>query len=281
MDLDDPRWAIIGTVFGIIALIATCIISIIALPPDLRYLGFIISIVAIMSVVVTYLRLRKFKQLTYHIVSKTLILSIDVQEEIKNRVQVLLDNRPVGNVHLVLLNIWNLGNTPISVVDYEELHIIIDFGMFAEILSAEMIKKSAQKISASFMINAGKVLIDPVELTGKKMVTLKILLTRFTEEINVYASLKGAKPLINWDKTAYVVIRNTGIIYYAYLFLSFIVSFIVLLAVITFLTQLFGWVIENGIIAFVSFIAALLCIIVANFVIKNFKPEILPNSSKH
>src|SRR5437762_7026078 len=153
MDLDDPRWGIIGVIFGIIMFVAGLFLAFFTLTnARLQCLGFLIIIGTLASLGVTYQKLRKSKHLTYQVVSNTLLLSVEEKEELKGRIQVLLDNKPVGDVRLVVLRIWNSGNLSIKSEDYKE-PVVIDFGMLAEILE---VKNPHESVKCTFTVNGGK-----------------------------------------------------------------------------------------------------------------------------
>jgi len=281
MDLDDPRWGIIGVIFGLVGLAGSFLISVIALPgANLQCFGLIVVISTIISLVVVYRKLRKSKHLTYQVVSNTLLLSIEEKEGIKGRVQVLLDNKPVGDVRLVTLQIWNSGSLPIALTDYVE-PIVINFGMLAEVLAVEMIRKTQKNINTQFSLKGGELILEPISLSRRDTIAMKILLTRFNEEIGVFAQINGIELIKNWDKTAYVLIAKTGIFFYLMIVTAFILSFIVLYGVTNVSESILGVLSYQNVNSWnYVVITAFSGIItyITNLLIKIFKPEILPES---
>ena len=77
-----------------------------------------IGLLTIIVSIIIYRRQRNRRSITYEVVSDTPILSL--KEEIKGRVQVLFDTKPVGEVRLVILKIWNSGDSPILPNEYIE-----------------------------------------------------------------------------------------------------------------------------------------------------------------
>ncbi|MGZ6356482.1 MAG: hypothetical protein ACXWOX_18060, partial [Ktedonobacteraceae bacterium] len=66
---------------------------------------------------------------------------VSFQKELKDRVQLLFDKKPIENARLVLLKIWNSGNVPIQIDDYDKNNpIMFDFGEHAEILDADVLE---------------------------------------------------------------------------------------------------------------------------------------------
>lgn len=284
MDLDDPRWGTILGIFGVVGLAAGFVLALIALPTaNLQCFGIIVVIGVVLSFAVIFQRLRKAKHLTYQVVSNTLLLSVEEHVDIKGRVQVLLDNKPVGDVRLVILQIWNSGNLPIKLTDYEEKSITIDFGMLAEILDVEMVRKTHKNVNTPFSFKGCKLWLDPVSLSSQDTITMKVLLTRFNEEISVVARINGIESLKNWDKTAYVLMSKTGLFFYFAVVAAFILSFIAFYDITGIVENVLG-IMQNQIIASWNLVGITafsgVMTYITNLIIKIFKPEILPEYLK-
>jgi hypothetical protein len=91
-------------------------------PLFLGILGVVSTILAgLLGVGITYYvyrRQRRKKELTYQIVSDAPIADID--PSISSRVKLSLDGKPVENVSLVVLKLWNSGNAAVKREDYDE-----------------------------------------------------------------------------------------------------------------------------------------------------------------
>src|SRR5438445_4223381 len=100
--------------------------------PLWQFIGVIVALIAIFLTIAQ----RSRKEIVYEVVSDTPILS--VRGEIKDQIQVLYKGKPLADARLIILRVWNLGNTPISLNDYVE-PINFDFGQKAEILDADIL----------------------------------------------------------------------------------------------------------------------------------------------
>src|ERR1700720_1277119 len=93
----------------------------------------VIAAIATVAAIFISIRQHQRKAISYKVISDTPLLSL--KEEVKSRVQVLFDARPVRNTRLVVIKILNSGNVPILLTDYHD-PIKIGFGDNAEILDA-------------------------------------------------------------------------------------------------------------------------------------------------
>jgi hypothetical protein len=101
---------------------------------DAGWIGAIASLVAVIVTVILFFVARRRKSLSYQVMTENPLISID--DEIKGRLQLLLDDEPVQNVHLLLIKFCNDGNTAISTSDYER-PITIKVTGDSKVLSAQ------------------------------------------------------------------------------------------------------------------------------------------------
>lgn len=86
--------------------------------------GFVLGLIAIVVSVVIFFKQKSIKNLSY---IKTNTPLLRVNEKIKNRVKILLDDKPVENVHSILIKIVNNGNASINPEDFKvPLNILFD-----------------------------------------------------------------------------------------------------------------------------------------------------------
>src|SRR5438309_2109807 len=104
---------------------------------DPAWLTVIVSIIAIFSGIIIYLKQKNVKGLVYEVISNTSVFSIE-EEAVKGKIQVLYNGKPIDYALLTILKIWNYGNAPIEPSDYI-LPITFDFGNGAEVLDAEVL----------------------------------------------------------------------------------------------------------------------------------------------
>src|SRR2546430_1445604 len=71
---------------------------------------------------------RKHKELTYEVVAKTRLLSLaSTPTDIKQRLEIRLDGRPVQDIDLVLIKLRNSGNVDIPPTDFIR-PLLLSFG---------------------------------------------------------------------------------------------------------------------------------------------------------
>jgi hypothetical protein len=209
MNSASPRLDVIGVAFTLVGTIAGFTISILGISdPLLRLLGIVIVFISIALFVLIYWKFRASKEITYHIISITKVLSVVESPEVKGRVQILLDNKPVRDVHVVVVRIWNTGSLPIERKDYDNNRpILFDFGEEAEVLEAEVVKASTPSLmkeaTASLKWNDKSVMLEPLLLNKKTSLKIKFLITKIkdSQEIKLdNAGLIGVN-IRNWEYT--------------------------------------------------------------------------------
>ena len=129
--------------------------------------------VTILVAMVIYLLQRNRKEITFEVISDTLILSIG--EEIKNKVQVIFGNKHISDARLVVFRIFNSGNVPILPTDYME-NIKFTFGQKSEVLDAEILESKPTNIKAFITHETNKVILEPVLLNSQESIKFKVLL---------------------------------------------------------------------------------------------------------
>jgi len=160
--------------------------------PVWQFVATILAVIAILVSISLYLKQRRRKMLSYEIVSRTPLLSIE--EEIKGVLKILYEGEPVQQVHLIVTTIMNSGNTPILVNEYER-PISLGFGEEAQILTAEIAKTQPDSLRASTSIEDDKVTLQPTLLNGGDSITLKMLVSKFDGEITVDGRIVGVKEI--------------------------------------------------------------------------------------
>lgn len=178
--------------------------------------------IGLLTIIVSIIIFRKQlnrKSITYEVISDTPILSL--KEEIKGRVQVLFDSKPVGDVRFVILKIWNSGNISILPNEYIE-PIRIDFGEKAEILDADVLEtipnNIKDKVKASLKLNTEYIILEPFLLNSKDSITLKVLFTRthIAGETQVNARIVDINQIQNFDRIVYRHPLARTVIYCSY-----------------------------------------------------------------
>lgn len=161
--------------------------------PMWQFIGAILAAAAIFISIALYLRQRRRKDLSYEIVSRTPLLSVSTRaQEIKKQLQILFNGKPVQQVHLIVIKIINSGNMPILSTDYER-PVSLNLGEEAQILTAEVVETDPDSLRTSARIEGKSVVLTPSLLNEKDSITLKMLVSRFVNQITVDGRIVGVK----------------------------------------------------------------------------------------
>jgi hypothetical protein len=239
MNLDDPRWLLILTVFGIVIAVGSELANILApINPDLAAIVFLITL---FSLPIIFRRLRKLKRITCQVISNLSVLSIKEAKEVKGRVQVLFDNKPVGDVQLITLKVWNSGNVDIKLEDYyDDNPIEMELGEEAQVLDVEILETRPESLFTNLKpllkFNAGNISIDPISLISKSYILLKVLITKFDGKFEISKTKLIDGNVIDPNKTVYFRLINyftkfdvlfLGIAFVLSLFISYPLSYLI------------------------------------------------------
>lgn len=139
--------------------------------------------VAIISIFVAIYISRKRpnrKEIICELISDVMVLS--AADEVKKRVKFFLDNKPVSDLCLVILRVWNSGNASILPTDFRR-PLKVDFGG-ADVIEAEVLETTSRYVreeaKTSLKINLKDVTLEPLLLNSKESINLKVLLTGHT-----------------------------------------------------------------------------------------------------
>jgi hypothetical protein len=133
---------------------------------------FVIGIITL--VITIWLANRSYsKVISYEIVAKTSLVNI-APTSAKNRVRILLDDKPIENAELLLVKIKNTGLLPIKSSDFET-PLILSLGTSAKILDSEIYDLSPRNLQVKFSAENETIKINPVLLNSKDSFTVKII----------------------------------------------------------------------------------------------------------
>lgn len=130
--------------------------------------------------IVASLQQRQKKDVVWELVSDLPLLNI--ASKVKNRIQVLLDNKPVKDLSLVTIKLRNAGTIEIKDTDFvKQRPFKFSFGE-AEVLDAAILKTSSRPLTedakACFKWNSRQVLLGPLALNRKDYITMEVLLNK-------------------------------------------------------------------------------------------------------
>lgn len=134
---------------------------------------------------------KKRKKIAYEIISNTQLLS--VKDEVKSRLQILFDQKPVHNLNLVVLKIYNAGNEPISPEDFKD-KLTVEFGDNAQILEADVVDVFPKNMQANIEQTANSISLVPLLLNDGDSVKLKILLSKYSH-IHITGRITGVNQI--------------------------------------------------------------------------------------
>ncbi|WP_174732993.1 hypothetical protein [Mesobacillus harenae] len=158
--------------------------------------GIIGIITAIAIAVVSYIKNRTKKELSYSVLSSTSLLIKD--EALKNRMKLLLDGVEVkGEVHLVLIKLANTGNVPIKPTEFTEDLKIISRGA---IIVAEVKETNPANLKIKIDNAIGDVLgttsVKPMLLNPKDEIIFKLLVNNYKNDIELSSRIVGVQKIL-------------------------------------------------------------------------------------
>lgn len=150
------------------------------------------AIIAIIASFILFKKGQSRKILVYDVVSIAPVARIN--KEVKSRVKILLDNNPIEDALIVVIKLLNASDISIQSTDYENNSpIIFDFEGGAEVLNLDVLETNPDNLKPSFSFNAGHVLLQPLLLNSQDSITFKVLLTNFSNYIDVNCRINGVK----------------------------------------------------------------------------------------
>lgn len=168
---------------------------------DAGWAEVIIGVIALVASVVIYRITRKKKQLSYEILSETPLISVG--DEIKGRLEILLDSSPVEKVHLLLVKFVNDGTMPITADDYERPLTLI-FEGDATVLSAESVQPEPDNLRVTLDFEPKKVTVNPLLLNKGDSFTAKVLVEKFGGRFDLDARIVGVREVRALPKREFV-----------------------------------------------------------------------------
>ena len=156
--------------------------------PIWQFVGAIIAVIGVVAAVWIYLLQKNKKSLSYNILASNELLT--ASEEIRGRIKILFDKKPVENVHLLVMQITNDGNLPILPSDFYE-PIKISFGDGSKLLSAETTNHFPDSFQPELNIEGNSVSIIPTLINSKDTLVIKFLLAQYRNGLKIGARIAG------------------------------------------------------------------------------------------
>lgn len=160
--------------------------------PIWQFVGAVVALVAFVTSVFTLIRQRTNKAISFDVVNVAPLLRI--QDEIKDKLQIIFEGRGITEAHLVVLDLYNSGTVPILPQDYFQ-PVSFDFGdpSETEILNAEILETSPSNMAVSIARKDSTIELEPVLLNPADSIRLKVLLTRVCGKIKGKWRIVGIK----------------------------------------------------------------------------------------
>lgn len=154
----------------------------------------IVGIMAIAVTVVLFVLQRRKKSLSYEILSSTPLLK--PQEELKGRLQILFDSKPVADVYLLLIRISNTGNMPIMADDFER-PLSVELGPEARILTLDVSEKRPESLKpVARPKEGGIIMVEPLLLNGGDSFILKVIVSQYdSEKFEIDGRIAGVREI--------------------------------------------------------------------------------------
>lgn len=174
-------------------------------------LGFSAVIVAIAVPLIIYYLQKSKKQLSYEIISNTQL--VGVENEIKDRITILYDEKKVVNVHLISIKFVNDGNQPISIDDFAT-PINVRLGSGTNILTCEVLEQSPNELNAGIVKMEDSVQIQPLLINSNDSFKLNILLNNYEGSLDITARIKGIKTISIYKEPKFTIVNFLFVMYF-------------------------------------------------------------------
>ena len=154
----------------------------------------LVGTILTLSGLIIGVRRHKRKRLAFEIISNTPLLSVN--SEVKDRVKIYLDDRPVTDVNLMMVKLTNTGNESIPSKDFET-PITINFGKSATLISFEIFERTPAEMPLPENITSANnwVTLSPFLLNEKDSITIKALVSGVTGAPAITARIAGVKTI--------------------------------------------------------------------------------------
>lgn len=145
---------------------------------SIEFFALVVTIITALIPIILYIRTRKKRSLSYDIVSRIPLLSID--KEIGKDLQIFYKEKRVQQMHLIEVNIINSGNVAIKANDFEG-KISLNFGNKAQIFTSEITKTNPSNLNPTIKINNNTLFLEPLLLNSGDSISIKSLVENFSE----------------------------------------------------------------------------------------------------
>lgn len=184
---------------------------------------FILGTITIILTVIFFFVQQQRKEISYEIAQQTSLFSIN--EQVSGEIQVLFNEKPVENLHLIVVRLHNTGNIPVVRTDFDQ-PITITFQDGSEIISAEVLSEESLDVMAEVTISQNEIAIEPALINGGESIKIKAIINNYREGVIVSARIVGVNQIALRDTRAQrVIIANSiAVIAFAFQILGLIIG---------------------------------------------------------
>ena len=181
-----------------------------------------IGLLTIVITIFIYHKSQEKKLLYWDVIFSDSLSSFQISGSDKLEMTVLFDGDPLLDVSIVELKVWNGGNKPILIADYDG-QFMFTFQQDAKILSVNLMeatKNITEKPEDIYEFNSEHVLIKSFNFNPEETIILKILITpRFNGDIEQHGKIIGGRiiPLTNTQLTGMGYLKSFGEAYALFL----------------------------------------------------------------
>lgn len=160
--------------------------------PLWQFVGVILALVALGATLLIYRLQQQRKALSVDVSSQNQLLT--VKEELEGRLQILYDGKPTKDIRLLVINVFNSGNVPITAPDFVQ-PLTLDTGGTSTILSAVITNADPVNLKATIDVDKHHVTLVPLLLNSKDSVTIKLLVSEFSDDVNIDGRIIGVRSI--------------------------------------------------------------------------------------
>lgn len=161
--------------------------------PVVQFIGLVlIPVIAILVAVLIYLKQKQKKKISYKILSRTSLLS--VEEAIEKEVEILYKGQKIKQVQLIILQITNSGTLPVKREDFD-VPLSIKFEKETKLLSATILEKEPKDLEISLDVNENSVILPPFLLNPDDNFSIKILASKVDKDLKIEGRIVGVKKI--------------------------------------------------------------------------------------
>jgi hypothetical protein len=156
--------------------------------PIWQFLGVLAAIIIGFISIYLYLRDRNRKALSYEVISNTSL--VVVKDEVKEKLKIFYDEKPVSQLYLSLIRIVNSGNVPILASDFTRT-LTLSLAEETQIVSAEIIERHPKLLEATVGYRGNEATVNVMLLNGGDSLTVKILSSGARSMVTVDGRIVG------------------------------------------------------------------------------------------